>query len=333
VFEEGGKLSKSLFLAYFVSSLCFSLPALAEDDVTSEYFNSRYSNQAVDGINLKISAQHNSVYFNDAEFIEFDFFPGDDILVARLDLPQESNGKSVNGSLTIPVADSYGIQLDGYYIPGNIKTFGLGGRFFYRDSDTGLLGLYGQVRESSGEADIDNYQVAVEAELYKDQYTLELFAGYETAKFGETIVVPGGSEGFFTGEAIVGFYPDPNFKISAGITHYFDTTSFKAGMEWQLTETKLAPSIFVDGQYNGDVSWLTAGISFNFNNTPRTLIDNHRNGSLKSRLIDSIPAFASCARNIIISDLSRPQFGPLDAGIPIPPFADKLDGCSSVRAN
>ena len=91
----------------------------------------------------------------------------------------QSYMRGVSGSVSVPVGQKYGAQLDGSYIHGfETDIYGVGGHFFRRNPAKGLLGLaFGGLHST----DFTDILVGVEGELYFKNITLGTFIGYNNA--------------------------------------------------------------------------------------------------------------------------------------------------------
>jgi len=106
----------------------------------------------------------------------------------------------------VPFLSSFGVQLDGgigqyrhEYMSG-----AAGLHIFYRDPDKGLLGIYGDYAYVNPE---HAGRVGVEASLYKDRWTLDVFAGVQ---FGQHVLTR------FVDEVDLSYYFTDNFKGTIG---------------------------------------------------------------------------------------------------------------------
>lgn len=90
----------------------------------------------------------------------------------------DTYSRGVAASLSIPVAESWGIQFDSMYQHAAEDDFyGLGGHFFTRKPDVGLLGLFvGGIKSGSS---MDNLAVALEGEYYFDKVSVGAFLGFD----------------------------------------------------------------------------------------------------------------------------------------------------------
>jgi hypothetical protein len=90
----------------------------------------------------------------------------------------DTYSRGIAASLSIPVAESWGIQFDSMYQHAAEDDFyGLGAHFFTRKSDTGLLGVF--IGGIHGASSMSNVAVAVEGEYYADWLTIGSFVGYD----------------------------------------------------------------------------------------------------------------------------------------------------------
>ncbi len=115
---------------------------------------------AVSGINAKISG------FGGWE--DYEFGPDGGLV-------------GVDGSLSIPLGQLFGFQVDGMAasLDGDFIG-GAAGHLFWRDPSAGLIGLYGDwvTRDNSG---VDTWRLGVEGEYYSGPISIEAIVGYEDA--------------------------------------------------------------------------------------------------------------------------------------------------------
>ena len=112
------------------------------------------------------------------------------------------------GSLTGPLSDRFGYQIDGALAGGDLNAFGgVGLHVFWRDPNVALLGLYGDYVSPPGGNDL--WRIGVEGEAYLGRFSLEGFAGYQH--------VTSAGRDYFTGDATVAYYPIDNLRLSATV--------------------------------------------------------------------------------------------------------------------
>ena len=256
-------------LASVLATMTLAGQGLAEE-ISSEAFEERHSGPAVAEVNGKI----------EFGFVEVDI---DSPLVNGTE-----NGEFVQAAITVPVGEQFGFQVDGLVSNLLDNLQGIGGHFFWRDPGVGLLGVYAHHVQFS---DFSTTQFGAEAELYKGQFSLELFAGQDQ------LDTPIGDDEFFAGEAVLAYYVNDNFRIAGGIRHDFDETTGVAGFEVMAEKGGVSPALFADGSFAGDVSSVNAGLRFYFGNTSKSLIARHRENDPGFRLGEAAINAAGCALN------------------------------------
>ena len=130
------------------------------------------------------------------------------------------------GSFTVPLAHSLGLQIDA--IGGLHDGDGLGGgaaHLFWRDPAIGLAGVYGSGFASTAGRNYTVGNVGVEGALYLGSFTLEGLAGVQFADRRDTDIF---------GTAVAAFYPIDDLRLHAGYRYWFGDNIGTAGFEWQL---------------------------------------------------------------------------------------------------
>jgi hypothetical protein len=182
----------------------------------------------------------------------------------------------VVGSLSLPVSQQYGLQLDGLVAASDGNgAYGIGGHFFWRDPAEGLLGLYaGYVHrdfgmlvtingfDTSGEG---TGKVGLEGEWYMANVSLEGFAGYQF-----------GTNTGFAGKATVAFYPGSDLRLDLSVRHLVGPGVIgSVGLEWQVPATSM--SLLADaGTSENAGSYGQIGIRFYSGAGQKSLIQRHR---------------------------------------------------------
>lgn len=178
----------------------FLIPAL----VAPVYFV--FGNQAVSELNGKIDASYGS----------FDSF----------------EGKTVEGSFSVPVAEIFGFQFDGLY--GDVEDVefkGVGAHFFWRDFETGLIGL--SAGGISGDV-VDSFELGVEAEYYIDWLTLGAKGGYSSIEYDQPVPFIETDESGAFGLVYATMYPLEDLSLTFGVEQRFDNTSVRCDVEYEL---------------------------------------------------------------------------------------------------
>ena len=179
----------------------------------------------------------------------------------------------IAGSVVIPLAHSYGLQIDGlassYEGDG---LFGVGAHLFWRDPSRALFGVYADYGHWAN-GGIDVGRVAAEAELYFDRISLEGLAGGEFSS---------DHEAFFT-SATLAFYATPDLRLSVGYAYQGELNALTLGGEWQVSDRGVA--LFTEGRIGEDDSnAIMGGIRLYAAPTSKSLIDRHRQDDPKNYL-------------------------------------------------
>lgn len=362
-----------------LSALFFSAPTyvIAQEKISDQNFDERHSSLAVSGVNATLSFGYQYIDTGVEDVFDFSPLPNaiDQANAVTFNFPRENEfqGGFIEGSITFPISESVGFQLDGLYsrqssnLDRDLDVFGGGAHLFWRDPERGLLGIYGQYIEYDDIA--ENYQIGLEGQLYRENFSLEFFTGLDNLEVTSQSTItsfidfaqPGiGSlppifptsrivqttidDDFYIAEAIAAFYPTENLRIAAGITYGFEKTSFVTGLEWKPAD-KLSSSLFVDAQFGEDINAVRAGIKFDFNQNSKSLIMQHREGNIQNRLLNNSASLASCIDSFEINGFIDPAREPImitpvapsPTGIPLPTTitfepSTLVDGCD-IRLN
>jgi hypothetical protein len=201
-----------------------------------------------------------------------------------------SNGfYGTTGSLSVPLAQQWGLQIDGGVVSGNGSAAeGGAGHLFWRDPSIGLLGafasyshwngvdtaIFGHVSTSTG-------FFAAEGEYYWSRWTLNGLAGVETLTVNAPVALSR-LDLFrptrFAGELTASYYVTDNFKLSLGYVYTFGTHFLSLGGEhgFALGGGRMA-ALFAEGAAGEHGLYSArAGIRFYFGEHDKSLIDRHR---------------------------------------------------------
>lgn len=275
-------LAASVAMATFIAG-----PALSAD------FSERFEGgkPAVSGLNGKVDFGY--------MYLDFD------------GLPEHVNGAYGIGTITAPVGERFGLQIDAGLIglyptaAGTVDADGggVGGHFFWRDPDQGLVGAYAHyVALGSSFADVDLVRYGVEGEFYIDRVTLEGFAGADTVDGG------GASETYANLDFGASYYVTDNVKLSAGVRRAFDQTSGIVGAEAMLPFASNNVSLYANAQFSDETTSVRAGLRVYFGQPDKSLIARHREDDPESMLFD----FADTAFAADDTGSTPPPPGPID---------------------
>jgi hypothetical protein len=195
-----------------------------------------------------------------------------------------------DGSLSIPLAQQWGLQLDGSV--GSLNNSGTArgaGHVFWRDPSVGLLGAYGSYSRWNGNSGVIVPRTALniaragaEGEYYLGRWTLGGVIGYESVRFNIPTVVPGVPaftlpDRFFD-SVRASYYVTDNFKLSIGHVYTLGRSALSLGGEYgfALGGGRMA-SLFAQGLVGeGGVNGARGGLRIYFGQHDKTLIDRNR---------------------------------------------------------
>jgi hypothetical protein len=154
-----------------------------------------------------------------------------------------SNGfYGTGGSLSIPLAQQWGLQLDGNLEGDNgIGEYGGGAHLFWRDPSIGLLGAYADYAHWNADL-VDNLtgvnshisanigHFAAEGEYYLNRWTLGGLVGLETVSINSGVPLASPPNRFFD-DVWVSYFVTDDFKLSAGHIYTVGTNFLTLGGE------------------------------------------------------------------------------------------------------
>jgi hypothetical protein len=202
-----------------------------------------------------------------------------------------SNGfYGTSGSLSVPLAQQWGLQLDGNLEGAKgIGEYGGGAHLFWRDPSIGLLGAYADYAHWNGTDLIDHLtgvnshisanigHFAAEGEYYLNRWTLSGLVGLETVSFHSGVPVASPPIRFFD-DVWVSYYVTDNFSLSAGHIYAFGTNFLTLGSEYgfALGGGRMA-SLFAEGWLGERAdNGVLAGLRIYFGQRDKSLMDRHR---------------------------------------------------------
>lgn len=143
-----------------------------------------------------------------------------------------SEGWTSEGSISVPIADSLGFQFDALYADVEDVDFkGFGGHFFWRDHESGLLGI--SLGGVWGDL-VDSYELSLEGEYYLNWLTLGAKAGYANIEYETPAPFIETDESKLFGLLYATVYPVDDLSISVGLENRFDNNSVRLDAECQL---------------------------------------------------------------------------------------------------
>jgi len=235
-----------------------------------------------------------------------------------------------DGSLSIPLAQQWGLQIDGGVGSFNSSGTARGaGHVFWRDPSVGLLGAYGSYSHWNGigfatipriGTSVGRY--AAEGEAYLGRWTFGGVAGYETVRVNAPVVAglpPISIPNRFFDSISASYYVTDNFKLSIGHIYTIGRNGLDLGAEYgfALGGGRMA-ALFAEGVIGGSGNnAVLGGLRIYFGQHDKTLIDRSRQddppGAYKS--LDTF-GFA-LIDDKLIGDERRAVIAALNTGQPI----------------
>jgi hypothetical protein len=149
-----------------------------------------------------------------------------------------AEGHTVSGSVSFPLAQQFGFQADALYSRiTDLDFYGGAGHLFWREPDTGLVGLAGGYLYRRG---VDTFQVGAEGEYYLNRFTLGAFAGVGSIKYAQPVPFIDTNPTRFVGRVSIGYYPMDDLLVSASYTTAFKDNLVKGNLEYQTPIKGLA---------------------------------------------------------------------------------------------
>ena len=191
------------------------------------------------------------------------------------------DGYGMAGSVTAPLGNRFGFQLDGAAAEVNeqayddIPVYATGAHLFWRDPSRGLLGIYGDYTHVDVGNGFSFFTAAIEGALYWGRFSIDGLVGL---KGGET------AETGFHNQLHVTYYPTDNLSLRLGHSYSYGHHNFSLGSEWALGGSSgVTPSLFAAGLADADGHRaFVGGVKFYFGNRDKTLIQLHREADPRS---------------------------------------------------
>jgi hypothetical protein len=192
------------------------------------------------------------------------------------------------GSLSLPLGNQYGVQIDGTLGSFDGSFFGnVGGHLFWRNPSQGLLGVYVNHTHWDQFGGVHVTQFAGEGEYYWQRWTLQAIAGVEFGNSG-SVVSGTPATGLITDSIDVktrffdkinlAYYLTDNWKAFVGHRYLGGKHALALGSEYALPLSggKMA-SAFVEGRIGeNDFHGVWGGLRFYFGQKDKPLIARHR---------------------------------------------------------
>jgi hypothetical protein len=194
------------------------------------------------------------------------------------------------GSLSFPLAQQLGLQIDGGVGSFNQSGTSRGaGHLFWRDPSVGLIGVYGSYSHWDGAGSViiprtaaNIGRVSAEGEYYGDRWAFGGIVGYETVRFNIPAVVPGvpalSVPNRFFDSIRASYYATDNWRLSIGHVYTIGRNALTLSSEYgvPLGGGRMA-ALFVCGVLGAsNTNSVRAGLRIYFGQRDKTLMDRSR---------------------------------------------------------
>ncbi len=197
-----------------------------------------------------------------------------------------ANAAGLAGALSIPLGQSFGLQVDALAASRDGQFAGGGAaHLFWRDPSKALFGVYGSYSRRDSDSTAFG-RLGLEGAFYMSRFTIGGVAGFERTIANAGLVVVPGFGAFVTGgtknrgfaAADFSWYATDNFKLSVGYRFWGGRSAGAAGLEYMMqTGQGASYSFFAEGRA-GEDRYLAgmAGVRVYFGQKDKTLIRRHR---------------------------------------------------------
>lgn len=215
------------------------------------------------------------------------------------------------GSLSLPVGQRFGVQLDGLYSHANEDDFyGLGGHFFARKPEQGLIGV---VASGVVSGDVESYLAAVEGEYYFDKVTLGAVVGYN--HFQTDVPFPTyntalrDEKNFAYAHIYAAIYPVDDLMVRLNYRNQLERNAYGVLIEYQLPVRGL--SVYADlALGDNNFRQIIGGMRYYFGSN-KTLKARHRQDDPANILPDlqtgGVAASSETAEPVVTEPFKKPK--------------------------
>lgn len=183
---------------------------------------------------------------------------------------------ALKGSVSMPIGERYGFQLDGSVGVLDAEIFGgVGGHLFWRDPSYALLGIYGSYTAIEA-LDGEVARIGVEGEYYWNQFTIKSVIGAEFIDIDQTALVYDETNLFAFSD--LSYYATDDLELSVGHRYSGENHALALGVEYQLSQQIFASgiSLFAEGRIGeNDYQGAWAGMRM-YLGDEKSLIRRHR---------------------------------------------------------
>ena len=145
-----------------------------------------------------------------------------------------SEGNNFGGSISLPISHQFGFQADALYSRiSDLNFYGGAGHLFWRNPETGLLGITGGYLYRDGWDTINTFQVGAEGQLYYKQFTFGFFGGVGSIYYEYTAPFIDTNPTKFVGRISADYYPLENLRVGAAFVTAFQNNLGRGEIEYQ----------------------------------------------------------------------------------------------------
>lgn len=182
---------------------------------------------------------------------------------------------ALSGSLSLPIGQRFGLQLDGSAGLLDDDFYGsVGGHLFWRDPAYALLGIYGAYTAIEG-IDGEVARIGVEGEYYWNQFTVKTVLGAEFIDIDPPADV---EETDFFAFSDLSYYATDDLELSVGHRYTGEKNALALGVEYQLSQPIFSSGValYAEGRIGeDDYQGAWAGVRMYLGDN-KSLIRRHR---------------------------------------------------------
>tara|TARA_R110002167_G_scaffold184083_7_gene384511 strand:+ start:2074 stop:2988 length:915 start_codon:yes stop_codon:yes gene_type:complete len=182
---------------------------------------------------------------------------------------------AVTGSVSVPLGQRFGLQLDGAVgVLDDDFYGGVGGHLFWRDPAYALLGIYGSYT-SIEDIDGEISRIGVEGEYYWNQFTVKTVLGAEFIDIDPPVDFDDTNFFAFTD---LSYYATDDLELSVGHRYTGEKNALALGVEYQLNQQIFSSGValYAEGRIGeDDYKGAWAGVRMYLGDN-KSLIRRHR---------------------------------------------------------
>lgn len=186
-----------------------------------------------------------------------------------LSLPSPAFMGRAAGTLTVPIGERFGLQLDASIASAPGLTTSAALHAFTRDPQSYLIGgTFGVIRTPGAIV----FAAGPEAELYFDRWTVEAWAGLSYAR-----PVAGPDRVAALVMANLGYYLSDNWRVTVGVSSLDGYSTLQLGGEYLLSDFDLPVAVTAETRVGQDGAWRgMLGLRAYLGSDDKSLMRRHR---------------------------------------------------------